>query len=225
MNDQWMDRLSEYIDGELADTEREALERHLAVCDACTATVAELRAVVAAAHAAPDAMPEADLWSGIARRIEESDVVPIRTRARRFSFSVSQLAAAAVVLMALSGGTVYLLQQQAAPAARSGTIVNTAGGERPVRLVSDEPAPADPAVAEDVAALERTLAESRSQLDPATVEVVERSIESIDGAIAAARAALEADPGNPYLHRQLDNTMRKKLDLLRRATRTQRLGT
>ncbi len=34
MNDQWTDRLSEYLDGELADAERVALEAHLASCAA-----------------------------------------------------------------------------------------------------------------------------------------------------------------------------------------------
>jgi hypothetical protein len=71
----------------------------------------------------------------------------------------------------------------------------------------------------DVAELERALEENRGSLDPATVEVIERSIEAIDAAILDARDALASDPGNPHLHRQLDSTMRKKLDVLRRATR------
>ena len=76
----------------------------------------------------------------------------------------------------------------------------------------------------DVAELEQALQQQRGQLDPQTVEVVERSLESIDQAIDDARTALSADPGNPYLHRQLDNNMQKKLDILRRATRVNRAG-
>lgn len=226
MNDMWTDRLSEYMDGALSPADTAALERHLTECDDCVTILGELREVVGAAGAAEGILPERDLWSGIAARIEQgTDVLPLRPVARRFSFSLPQLAAAAVVLMAFSGGAVYLLQQdQPAVQTASGTIAqNAAGGA--VRLVADEPPAADPQVVADVAALEQALAESRDRLDPATVEVVERSLESIDVALRAATDALEADPGNPYLHRQLDNTMRKKLDLLRRATGTQRVGT
>jgi hypothetical protein len=71
---------------------------------------------------------------------------------------------------------------------------------------------------DDVAALEQALEQNSAQLDPVTIDVIQRSLEAINDAIDDARAALEADPGNPYLHRQLDNTMRKKIDVLRRAT-------
>ncbi|PYP99161.1 MAG: hypothetical protein DMD34_00150, partial [Gemmatimonadetes bacterium] len=39
MKDQWTDRLSEYLDGELAGSERTALEAHLASCGNCRATL------------------------------------------------------------------------------------------------------------------------------------------------------------------------------------------
>jgi hypothetical protein len=66
--------------------------------------------------------------------------------------------------------------------------------------------------------LERTFDAGRSQLDPRTVRVVEENLRAIDEAIAEARAALARDPANGYLYRHLDQTMTKKVDLLRRAT-------
>ena len=69
MNDQWTNRLSEYIDGELDNEERVALEAHLATCGACYATLAELRQVVARAQALADAEPETDLWPEIRARL------------------------------------------------------------------------------------------------------------------------------------------------------------
>ena len=62
MKDQWTDRLSEYLDGELGAAERAALEGHLATCAECGATLAELRRVVARARALDDRPPTADLW-------------------------------------------------------------------------------------------------------------------------------------------------------------------
>jgi len=59
MTDQWTDRLSEYLDGELLTGERTALEQHLLGCADCRATLAELRRVVARAQALDDTPPAA----------------------------------------------------------------------------------------------------------------------------------------------------------------------
>ena len=42
MSDQWMDRLSDYLDGELDEGERVALEAHLRTCPDCSAVVLSL---------------------------------------------------------------------------------------------------------------------------------------------------------------------------------------
>jgi anti-sigma factor RsiW len=46
MTDQWTDRLSEYLDGDLAEHEEAALAAHLDTCAACSETLAGLRRVV-----------------------------------------------------------------------------------------------------------------------------------------------------------------------------------
>ena len=113
MMDQWTDRLSEYMDGELPPAEREALAAHVLECAECGRTLQELRQVVARAGQVLDREPERDLWSGIAARISAEDVAPATVLStsfkRRISFSIPQLAAASVVLMLLSAGTMYLL--------------------------------------------------------------------------------------------------------------------
>ena len=50
MTDNWTARLSEYLDETLAPTERQALAAHLTGCVECTATLADLRRVVARAE-------------------------------------------------------------------------------------------------------------------------------------------------------------------------------
>src|SRR2546430_8462046 len=72
MSDTWMERLSEYIDGTLAETERGALEAHLAGCAACRTALDELRRVVARARALDDRPPATDLWPAIARSEEHT---------------------------------------------------------------------------------------------------------------------------------------------------------
>jgi hypothetical protein len=71
---------------------------------------------------------------------------------------------------------------------------------------------ADAAIADLQDALER----NENRLDTATVRVVRENLALIDRAIAQARAALAADPGNAYLNLHLADTMRRKLELLRR---------
>src|SRR2546422_8349543 len=91
MTDQWTDRLSEYLDGELTSPERTAFEAHLASCDACRTTLDELRRVVTNARALDDRPPAADLWPAVAARIGLSARSKTRPVVRRVSFTVPQL--------------------------------------------------------------------------------------------------------------------------------------
>jgi hypothetical protein len=212
MNDQWTDRLSEYLDGELDNQERVALEAHLGGCAECRATLAELRQVVARAKGLEDRPPKADLWPGVAERIGSGKVVDLTAppvpgrRARRFSFSVPQLIAASIVLVLLTGSGMWLaLQSRQQPQRRdveSRMIITPAGWTGRT----------DAAIAD----LQDVLTRNENRLDTATVRVVRENLAVIDRAIAEARRALEADPANTYLNLHLADTMRRKLDLLRR---------
>ena len=218
MSDKWTERLSEYIDGTLAKTERGALEAHLADCEACRTTLDELRRVVARARALDDRPPASDLWPAIAEQIGVSSgahrVVSLaahRTR-RRVTFTVPQLAAAAVVLLLLGSGGAYLALHRppAGAIAQRGDLTVS-----PVGWVQKTSSRYDAAVAELESALEQGRASGR--LDSATVRVLTQSLVTIDSAIVQARRALAADPGSAYLNQHLADTMRRKLELLRRA--------
>src|SRR5512135_2885114 len=209
ISDPWTTRLSDYLDGELSDAERRALERHLGACPACTAALAGLVQVIERARALPDHPPAADLWSGVVARIAEAPSPAERrtVRGRRWAFSLPQLAAAALAVAFASGGAAWLLARYTTPAAAPAVA---APAVLPAGLAG---ARYDAAVAD----LERVLAEDRGRLDSTTVRVIEQNLAVIDRAIADARRALAADPGNPYLSTYLAHTMRRKIDLLRRA--------
>ncbi len=217
MKDQWTDRLSEYVDGELAGPERTALEAHLATCAGCRTTLDELRRVVARAQALDDRPPAADLWPPIARQIGVGRVAAavggaaLRAR-RRFSFTVPQLAAASVALALLSGGAAWLLVRRGAVAPP------TAGTTDAVpALVSAAGSISDRRYDTQVEDLKRALERGRGRLDTATVRVIEKNLAIIDRAIRDARSALVADPANAYLNLHLAQEMRRKLELLRQA--------
>ena len=226
MHEEWTDRLSEYLDDELSPEDRDAVESHLAGCESCRATLDALRLVVERAGSLTPRPPAADLWSGIAGRLDRpaappSTVVPFgRREARRVAFTLPQLAAAAVVLAAVSATLgVRLTRPAPAPpqslaAARTPpTAVPEASAAIEVAPVSLGDAQYDAAVSD----LERALDKGRGRLDQTTIAIVEQNLTIIDHALAQAQAALKADPANSYLTSHLVETRRRKLDLLRRA--------
>ena len=216
MNDIWTNRLSEYIDGELNATEREALEEHLATCGQCYATLGDLRQVVARAKQLEDREPANDLWAGIragmtpARDAEVGR--PAQVSKRRLSFSIPQLLAASIALMLVSGGGAWLALRQptrtSAPDVIAGRDTRRPQNVRDVNWTRST----DAAIAD----LQVALDQNEKRLDTATVRVVRQALATIDRAIADARAALDKDPGNTYLTLHLADTMRRKVELLRR---------
>ena len=214
MSDQWTDRLSGYLDGDLKGSERALLEAHLERCEDCQETLASLRRVVMRARSLAARPPAADLWAGVAERIG----APVRTVVlpvhRRFTFSLPQLLAAGVALAVFSASGAWMLH----PVVPTVTLVQpTPPGQGEV-TVSPVAAPSaarsyDAAVHD----LEQVLAQGRGRLDTATVRVLEQNLTLIDRAIAEASRAVAADSANVYLNTHLAETMRRKVDLLRQA--------
>jgi len=217
MNDQWTDRLSEYLDDELPPGERAALEAHLQGCANCRTTLAQLERVIARARALDDRAPALDLWPTVAQRIGlgRGAVAPRPRAPRRIVFTVPQLAAAAVALALCSSAGAWLLLGRRAPGPVA-TAAGSAPGPNPA-LVSAATYPTDQRYAAQVADLERALARGRGLLDTGTVRVIEKNLAIIDRAIRDAQSALAADPGNSYLNLHLAQEKRRKLELLRQA--------
>jgi hypothetical protein len=252
MHEEWTDKLSDYLDGELPGDEREAVESHLAGCADCGNVLEELRRVIARARSIQPRPPHQDLWAGIAERIEARPTTdkitplhasgvqrPLRMPARRISFTLPQLAAAAVLLMALSGGVVWSIvsrsvalpsaeisrsssaeasrshssMEREASAERSGERSDGAQADVQMAAIGFADQQYDAAVAD----LEKAVHKGRGRLDASTIAIVEHNLQIIDQAIAQARQALGADPANSYLSSHLVEARRRKLDLLRRA--------
>ena len=219
MHDMTSQQLSDYVDGELTAPESAAVEAHVRQCAECRTLVGQLRGIAAAASALPGTLPAADLWPGIDSRIAaggtvvpDMSIVSMKRRGR-VTFTLPQLAAAAVLLMLFSGGLVLLLQPASPqPETRMADQVTAAAdGIVPANLTD---ASFDSAVAD----LERILAAGRGRLDPETIRVLEQNLATIDTAIEQSREALEADPANAFLNSHLVSARQRKIALLRRAT-------
>jgi hypothetical protein len=84
------------------------------------------------------------------------------------------------------------------------------GGENVMRQT-------EPVYDREIDKLRHIVKTRRSQLDPKTVTVLEQSIAVIDSAIAQSRAALKADPASGFLAKELNQSLEKKVELLRTA--------
>jgi tetratricopeptide (TPR) repeat protein len=230
MHEEWTDKLSDYLDDELSPREREAVESHLRRCGECAAILEDLTRVVERARRLDRRPPRADLWPAIAARIDTRAAAP-----RRVSFTLPQLAAAAVLLIAVSAGVAWQFADRSATASRSTAATterdpSASSGSSPassrddalvernrfgadIATVTFADAQYDAAVSD----LEKALQNGRGRLDKTTISIVEHNLQIIDQAIEQARQALETDPANDYLSGHLVEARRRKLDLLRRA--------
>lgn len=219
-----IERLSAYLDGELRPEERHGVERHLAGCADCAAVLTDLERVVRAARSVEDRPPAKDLWPGIASRLgprKGPSVIPIRAAGaggrRRFSFTLPQLAAAAIALVVISAAVVWLAgpgPSEVAVDGGNGRPGTFAGSPQGIPVAYAE----SPAYTDALADLTAAFEASRERLDPATVAAVERNLAIIDEAIRQTVEALEADPGSTFLYDHLERSRRQKLDVLQQAT-------
>jgi anti-sigma factor RsiW len=220
------DALSAYLDGDLDPAARQAVEAHLTVCAECRAVVADLDGLQRVARAWGDetARPAADLWPGIAARLDErgTGLGPARVLPwyrRRWSVGVAELAVAATLVAAVTAGVMWRrapLAEPPVPVAAEPVLAQVEPIGAPaegVTAVSFADAQFDAAVAD----LERVLRDQRDSLNPRTVLILERNLQIIDDAIREARTALAADPANALLNAHLASARQRKLNLLRRA--------
>ncbi len=116
-------------------------------------------------------------------------------------------------------------------AAEAPVSTQSAPAQQRTRLADEpvrQPAPRDGSLVGRRAAVERAydrevnqlqqlLNERRGELDPNTVQVIERNLRVIDDAIRQSREALQRDPASRFLNDQLNNALDKKIELLRSA--------
>jgi hypothetical protein len=128
----WTERLSEYLDGELSGDERARLDEALRGDVELRRLVEDLQAVKDTAGSLPRHPPELDLWPGIESRIgagQEAVVVEladVRRGHRRLSFTIPQLAAAAVAMLVLGSTSVWVAMNSAGDDVESGRPVAVA---------------------------------------------------------------------------------------------------
>ncbi|HSG08521.1 MAG TPA: zf-HC2 domain-containing protein [Longimicrobiales bacterium] len=220
-----LEYMHDLVDGLVPPAEEAALRSHLSACSTCRDEFASLEAAVKALRDLPGSAQAPDgLWSGIESRIDAvydaaspgPKVLPLSGARgpRRFSMTLPQLAAAAVVVSLVSAATVWTALSRGTGQSRveifsagSGVLGPSA---RVVRM-------GDTGYAETVARLQAMIDQGRDVLSPETLATLETSLRTIDEAIDEVRQALEADPSSELLARLLTNHQQSKLRMLRQA--------
>jgi len=90
----------------------------------------------------------------------------------------------------------------------SATLVN--------RVVADQ-ASSDVVYGKEIDMLQKIVSQRKTQLDSATIAIIEKNLQIIDAAIEQSRAALARDPASQLLGQQLTHALDKKVELLRTA--------
>lgn len=199
-----VERLSAYLDGDLAEPLLTQTARHLESCGTCRRRIEELRDLVRAAGALGDREPERDLWPGIAQRLDTGARLP----ARRWAMVAVALAAAAVV-----AGVVYFALPGDPRGSSEGRFAEIESRVRAETAAADE--------------LEERLASSPAVTAVAAVagQRLARERQVIDGALEETREALAEDPGNPFLEEHLRRLSRQRVRLLEGVGRAARPAT
>jgi hypothetical protein len=180
--------------------------RHLEQCTECQATLRKVRDLIGAAHRLPrEIEPPAEVWTSLRTRVGSA-----RPRAIR-RWSIGWVATAAAIIIV--AGIALLVPGRPGPEkGKAKAIPPVVITDATMHLAIEQN------YAGTVAELRRTLETQRAALSPATVRVLERSLATIDTAIAEARAALASDPANQALISILSANYEHKVELLKRAT-------
>lgn len=172
------------------------------------ADAARLRAAITRLPA--EVEPESDLWPDIRARIDQGRIQALPgasgTAVLRQSPWYAQprrLAASAVLLVSLSASVTWWAT------GRGDSVDGVTGSAAALASFAS--------YERSAAELTATLESRRANLDPATRAVLERTLRTIDGAIAEAREALASDPANPAVRAFVATAYRQKIDFLRRA--------
>ena len=231
--------LSAWFEGDLGLADRRAVDTHLRECLRCASLVRDLESISREAARLPAMAPSRDLWAGIAAGIETPIIELAPRQAPALARRTWQMAAAAVVLMAVSSGVTYVItsaergassaEQTAstAPSAGTGSVVSETPAPRVVTprptsgsgsavLIRSEPSGQEVMYDQEITRLRTILDQRRADLDTVTVSAVEKSLRAIDQAIIDARAALVGNASSLFLNEQLNRSLEKKLGVLRR---------
>lgn len=201
--------LNDYVDGALDERSHAGIEGHVRHCDACRVEVDGLRALLSQAKSLPPGVDApARLWSAV-----RDETIDRRLARRSLLWELrAPLAAAALLLVVAASGITWWLARGTDPAG-----VATVPAAGPAAAPTLAQAEAD--YVEAARRLLLVLEQRRERMDPVIVRAVEENLLVTGTAIAEAKAALDADPGNQSVAAILNATYQTRVRMLKRAVK------
>jgi len=232
--------LLDYFEGTLGARVRAEVDMHAASCLRCASLIRDIEGIREDAVTLGDMTPSRNLWPEIEARIQPR-VVSIADARRPAAVPRWWMAAAAAALIVSTAGVTYVatsgslsrrVASKPAQPADAGFDRTLASGrsadpgtepsvsrsaELASRAVASQRTPGDLQLGDEISRLQLVVSERKTQLDSATVRIVEDNLRLIDTAVKQARAALVRDPASGFLSDQLNSALEKKVELLRTA--------
>jgi len=216
--------LSAYLDRTLEADAHAHVGTHLDECDSCRALLADLHRIRSAARSLGPITPPDHIWLEIAGRIrlEQGSPVPVARPARtNTSFRSSRsdmfqwIGLAAALLIVTAG--VYVVARPDQPAPAPVVIADGNVGAVPtVETVEDTLRRAETEYEKAIAQLEQIVKSGDPAVSQAALATLQRSVTTIDSAIAESRAALTDNPGSQPARTSLFDALGSKVSLLQR---------
>lgn len=208
--------LSEYIDDGLATQESKQVAEHLEICQSCQATKLDLENLSQAARSLPLHTPGPVLWTRIRAEAEAEFLGAFGKRGdevkktswsdRKFSFTLPQLAGAAVMFMAvlISGG--YLAREYTA--------------EKPAISARDAAASIlAPELEETLRSQVSAFNQRKVNWDPNVRADFEHHLQEIDESIQSCRYSLAQNPNDQTQREMVRVLVDEKIRLLKDSSR------
>lgn len=212
--------LVDYVDGRLGAAEQRDIERHLEVCDNCSALVSDLRTIRAAAFMLDRREPRAETWVRLQAAIA-AEPAPKgrllnlaslgRSPGGRANWPV-WLGAAAALVLATFIGVLPLLNRNSEPA--GGEVADDSAAEISVESVAAEFEAAERHYQKAIDDLQTIASKDNGELDPQVASVLQKNLTVIDQAINESRAALKSQPASTNAQDGLFDALRTKVALL-----------
>jgi anti-sigma factor RsiW len=228
--DQLRQSVQALLDGDHSPEQQRALEAHAATCAACRTLIADLEAIRATAVVLERRKPSNDVWARIALQVTREPAFQKAAQQRlaqpvlpptRWNWPV--LAMAATLLIALIGGSLWILDRsRAIPGSSAGSSTGTGAGNASgnattgalVETIEHELDQAAAHYEKAIAGLEQIANASDSPLDPEQMATVKQNLGVIDRAIDESRTALKAAPASQLAQESLFEAFRRKVSLL-----------